>query len=164
MVRVMPCLPTIGKIKLILDDVFKLSRWLGTYPIDEEYSSISKLNLAKGVILYFLASVIAIESLYGRLTVEEVPLSTIITQLLRILPIIILHWINLACLVSNRKLAKLYYDVNLWNYVGDILPQRRKHNSPYPEPRFLHIPLQHHQPTLGVTAALPFHTEEDQDH
>ncbi|CAH1404145.1 unnamed protein product [Nezara viridula] len=107
MVRVMPCLPTIGKIKLILDDVFKLSRWLGTYPIDEEYSSISKLNLAKGVILYFLASVIATESLYGRLTVEDVPLSTIITQLLRILPIIILHWINLACLVSNRKLAKV---------------------------------------------------------
>lgn len=99
-----------SRVRLILNDVFKLSRWLGTFPIDKEYSSVSKLYLATGVVLYSVTTFIAITSLYTIVNSKDVSLSTTITESIKIIPNTILHWTNIACLIYNRKLAKVLHD------------------------------------------------------
>ncbi|KAE8572996.1 Gustatory receptor 118a, partial [Halyomorpha halys] len=109
MVKVKPCQPTIGKVRLVLKDVFKLSRVIGTFPIDFQYSNISKINLAKGLVLYFLTVVVAIVPLYF-LTLENVSLRIKVPEIIRMIPIFILHWTHLSHLVLKRSLLKGVYD------------------------------------------------------
>ncbi|KAE8573894.1 Gustatory receptor 115c [Halyomorpha halys] len=105
MVQVKPCHPTIGKVEKILNDVFKLSRILGTFPIDKEYSGISKYNLAKGFVLYVLAGVI-ITVWANCIPHDGLPMFDKVRFICQIIPIIFFHLTNLVSLVGKRLLVK----------------------------------------------------------
>ncbi|KAE8573895.1 Gustatory receptor 116b [Halyomorpha halys] len=119
MVNVTPCHPTIGKVPLILNDIFKLSRLIGTFPMNSEFSGISKFNLAKGLVLYLSVAVFAIPLLYS-LWQKETPLANKITFTTQILLQTLFHLINLPWLVTNRFILKELYedlkdiDYHLW--------------------------------------------------
>lgn len=111
--------PTFGKVQLLLNDVFKLSRILGSFPIDAKFSGLSTFNLATGVIIYLSAATIAI-TLSCALWQEDTPLPyKLVFSMLMTLPTSF-HLLNLSWLVTNRSLfVELYDDLkdieyNLW--------------------------------------------------
>lgn len=99
----------IDKIKLILDDLFKLSRLIGTFPIDSDYSGISKYNLTKGMVIYVIVSTI-IMVLSNCVTNDDVEQPEKVLYIFQIAPIVIFHLINLLWLVVNSHLIKEIYD------------------------------------------------------
>ncbi|KAE8573893.1 Gustatory receptor 115b [Halyomorpha halys] len=109
MIEVKPCQPTIGKVELILNDVFKLSKVLGTFPINKEYSGISKYNLAKGFVLYVLAGVI-ITVWANSIPHHDLPMVDKVRFICQIIPIIFFHLTNLVSLVGKRLQVKELYD------------------------------------------------------
>ncbi|KAE8573067.1 Gustatory receptor 119f [Halyomorpha halys] len=121
MVTVAPCQPTTGMVDLVLKDVFKFSRFIGTFPIDYEYSGISKTNLAKGIILYIPAVVIGISLLHRMSSREEIFLSEKLLYVVETIPPIMFYWIHLVWLIRNKSVLKELYDELL-----DIEYQLRK--------------------------------------
>lgn len=109
MLNITPCQPTIGKVELVLNDVFKLSRMIGTFPIDKEYSCISKYNLTKGLTLYVLATIV-ISASTSRESYDDVLKLDRKRYTLHTIFTVIFHFINLANLVGNRGLVKKIYD------------------------------------------------------
>ncbi|KAE8573410.1 Gustatory receptor 111 [Halyomorpha halys] len=108
MVTVIPCQPTIGKVELILNDVFKLSRFIGTFPIDSEYSGISKLDIAK-VVLYIFPSILAtIVSCWIFLN-EDLFVALKIVSTIHAMSPVIFYWIHLAWLLNYRFLLEEFY-------------------------------------------------------
>ncbi|KAE8574079.1 Gustatory receptor 119d, partial [Halyomorpha halys] len=120
MVSVAPCQPAIGKVDLVLNDVFKLSRLIGTFPIDQEYSAISKWNLAKATILYLPGTIMAILQIRWLILLENVLFVDKVTYSLQTTLPIGFCWIHIAWLVRNRCLMKDLYgelkdmEYNLW--------------------------------------------------
>lgn len=120
MVKVTPCSPTIGKVRQILKEVFRLPRILGTCPINPEFSGISKSNLVKGLIIYVFAALYATQLLCWLWESNEA-LSNKITFSIQIFLQVMFHLINLPCLVTNRSLfSELNDDLkdieyNLWS-------------------------------------------------
>ncbi|KAE8573069.1 Gustatory receptor 119h [Halyomorpha halys] len=110
MVTVVPCLPTTGKVDLVLKDVFKFSRLIGTFPIDYDYSAISTSNLAKGVILHLSSAAIGVLLVYGVTSDESILLSEKLMCILQIIPPIMFYWIYLARIIRNKWLLKEVYD------------------------------------------------------
>ncbi|CAH1404143.1 unnamed protein product [Nezara viridula] len=109
MFTVRPYQQNIGKVKLMLNDIFKVSRVIGTFPIDSEYSGISRYNLAGGVFLYVIGSG-AITVITHCMPNDDVALPSRILFIFEITPIIFFHSINLLWLVVNRGLMKELYD------------------------------------------------------
>ncbi|KAE8573978.1 Gustatory receptor 118b [Halyomorpha halys] len=103
-----PCQPTIGKVQQVLNDVFKFSRVLGTFPIDSKYSGISKYNFAKGAVLYVLAAIIVI--VLSHIVTLDGNLSRQVRFILQSVLTIIFHLANLVSLLGNRRLVKELYD------------------------------------------------------
>ncbi|CAH1404142.1 unnamed protein product [Nezara viridula] len=160
----------IDKVKLMLNDVFKLSRVIGTFPIDSEYSGISKYNLAGGVIFYVLGSIILTVSAHCVLRDDEI-LHSRILYIFEITPIIIFHSINLLWLVVNRRLMKQIYDELM--EIESQLCNRGIDWSYNPSWRIKYLGLitmalcyilwEYYKSVRGVTAALPFDIEVDKD-
>ncbi|KAE8574082.1 Gustatory receptor 119a, partial [Halyomorpha halys] len=109
MVRVEPCQPSIGKVDLVLKDVFWFSRLIGMFPIDNEYSAISKLNLAKGIILYLPIAVFAVLMFYRIALNEDELLAEKVTFVLQTLLPIIFCWTHLAWIIRNNYILKELY-------------------------------------------------------
>ncbi|KAE8573979.1 Gustatory receptor 118c [Halyomorpha halys] len=109
MLKVIPCQPTIGKVDQVLNGVFKPSRLFGTFPIDSEYSGISKYNFAKGVVLYVLVSIIATASVSIQSHDDQILMHKV-RFILQTIPNIIFHLTNLVSLLGNRRLVKKLYD------------------------------------------------------
>ncbi|CAH1397548.1 unnamed protein product [Nezara viridula] len=117
MLNITPCKPTIGKVELVLNDVFKLSRMIGTFPIDKEYSAISKYNLTKGLTLYVLATIV-ISASTSRESYDDVLESERARYAFQFILTVILHFIHLAYLVGNRRLVnKLYNELKEIEYL-----------------------------------------------
>ncbi|KAE8574078.1 Gustatory receptor 119c, partial [Halyomorpha halys] len=110
MVSLAPCQPTIGKVDLVLDDVFNFSRLIGMFPIDFRVSVIHRCNLAKGIILYLPTSAISILVLHRSISSEDVLLETKVSFTIITLTPILLILIHFACLIRNKCLLKELYD------------------------------------------------------
>ncbi|KAE8574081.1 Gustatory receptor 119b, partial [Halyomorpha halys] len=110
MVPVTPCQLTIGKIDLVLNDVFKFSRFIGTFPIDHEYSGISKLILVKCVILNLPADFILIFISYQTTLLQDILLSEKLMYAVQTIPPILFCWVHLAWIMRNKCLLKELYD------------------------------------------------------
>lgn len=109
MVEITPSIPTIGKVEMFLKDVFKLPRLIGTFPIDNDYYSISKSNLAKGVVLYFSCCALALIGAVKYISNEHL-FSQKYTYVQRTVPAMIFYWIHLSWIIRNRKLLQEVYD------------------------------------------------------
>ncbi|KAE8573892.1 Gustatory receptor 115a [Halyomorpha halys] len=109
MIQVTPYQPTSGKVELVLDDVFKLSRVLGTFPIDKEYFCISKYNLAKGFVLYVLG-IIIITVWANSVPHENLSIFHKLRFIFQIILIVIFHLTNLVSLVGKRQIVRELYD------------------------------------------------------
>ncbi|KAE8573891.1 Gustatory receptor 114d [Halyomorpha halys] len=120
MVGVTPCQPTIGVVRMVLNDVFKLSRVIGTFPIDSEYSRICKKNLARRIFLYILPSAIAMMFFHQIIVDEYEIFSAKIWKIIYSISSAIFYWIDLVWLIRNRILLKEFYyelkdiEYNLW--------------------------------------------------
>ncbi|KAE8573068.1 Gustatory receptor 119g [Halyomorpha halys] len=120
MAIVAPCQPTIGKVDDVLNEVFKLSRFIGTFPIDYEYSAISQLNLAKGIILYLPSGVMVVSLVYRIILQDDALLAHKVTYVLQSLPPILFCYMHVARLIRSKGLLNEIYNelkeigYNLW--------------------------------------------------
>ncbi|KAE8573888.1 Gustatory receptor 114a [Halyomorpha halys] len=110
MVIVIPSQPTIGKVVLILNDVFKFSRVVGTFPINSEYSGICKVNLIKCFFLYLSLTVSAVISFYGIIFEVRTMLAVKLWRIIYCVSSVIFYWIHLAWLIKNRMLLYELYE------------------------------------------------------
>ncbi|KAE8573230.1 Gustatory receptor 116a, partial [Halyomorpha halys] len=99
----------LGKVPLILNDVFKLSKVLGSFPINSEFSGIAKFNVAKGLVLNLLAVAYAIH-LSNVIWQREMPLGNKIAFSVQIVLQASFNFINLSTLVANSLLLKELYE------------------------------------------------------
>ncbi|CAH1408131.1 unnamed protein product [Nezara viridula] len=100
----------IEKVEMVFKDIFKFSRVFSTFPIDNEYSDISKFNIAKGIVLYLLADIFGFELLYRFSIHENFIMGGKIVFALQTIPAIMFYWIHIAWLIRNKSLFKELYD------------------------------------------------------
>ncbi|CAH1397547.1 unnamed protein product [Nezara viridula] len=111
MVKMNPCHPTIGKIELVFNDIFKFYRMTGSFPIDSEYSGISKSNLVKVAILYLAITLIVLKKICKMILSSESMPATL-AYMFQHIPTTIFFWVHLTHLIRNRKfLTELYEEL-----------------------------------------------------
>ncbi|KAE8573412.1 Gustatory receptor 113 [Halyomorpha halys] len=110
MVKVITIQPTIGKIERVFNDVFKFARVIGTFPINSEYSGISKMSLVKSILLHFVPTAIAIRSSYRRAFYKHGMLAVKLWKIIYYMSSVIFYWIHLVWLMRKRILLKELYE------------------------------------------------------
>ncbi|KAE8573897.1 Gustatory receptor 117b [Halyomorpha halys] len=110
MVTIVLSQPTIGKVELGLNDLFKVPRMIGTFPIDSNYSGISKFNLTKGIVFNLLTTTISIMWFNSLSWRTEISFVEKLGNVLHILNPVFFNWIHLSWSVRNRYLIKEIYN------------------------------------------------------
>ncbi|KAE8573896.1 Gustatory receptor 117a [Halyomorpha halys] len=102
--------PTIGKVELGLNELFQVPRMIGTFPIDYNYSEISKFNLTKGIVFNLLTAAISITWFNSFSLRKEKSFIEKVGNILQIVLPLCFSWINLMWLISNKCLVKEIYE------------------------------------------------------
>ncbi|KAE8573890.1 Gustatory receptor 114c [Halyomorpha halys] len=116
------CQPTLGKIEQVFKDIFKLSRMVGTFPINSDYSGLCKINLSKSVILYLSLTANAMMSLYRIILDASDMVAGRLSKTIFYTSSVSFYWIHLTWLIKNRMLLKEIYEelkdmeYNLWKH------------------------------------------------
>ncbi|KAE8573411.1 Gustatory receptor 112, partial [Halyomorpha halys] len=121
MIGVTPHQPTISKVELVLNDIFKLSRAFGTFPINSKYSGICKVNLLKSIFIYLPLTLIAVILVCWVVNQQYKLLALKIMDMVYTISPVIFYWVHLAWMIKNMALLKEVFnelkdiEYHLWN-------------------------------------------------
>lgn len=108
-IKVAPCNPTIGKVEIVLNGIFKFHRMTATFPIDSEYLGISKSNLVKSVIIYLPITASVLRNIFQKVSIST-SLGGFLVYMFQNLPPVVFFWIHLTWLTWNRNFLKELYE------------------------------------------------------